>query len=414
MLNPRSAPMAKPLLYAATMTVLVASAAWLGSHYSTEPSDAPLVPSDGDEVLEQLRDKKQQPRADELESLRARVSQEPRNLPIALELAQLYIEESRATNDPRYKGYAAAVIEPWLDQEKPPPEALVLRATLRQSDHDFDGAIADLKRALTAAPRDPQAWVTLALILQVQGELESAKRACVPLFELSSELAAVTCHSGVEALGSEAQAARDRLRQTLASTPDAPVGERLWALTLLGEIHARLAADDDAEQAFKAALELAPRDAYLLGAYADLLLKQKRWGHVLTLLEEAADTDGLLLRLALAEQALGAPTFEEHRARLAASFEKSRARGDLMHSREEARYALAIEHDPSRALDLAVESFKTQREPPDVRLLLEAALATGRRDAASPALAFLDETGLRDTGLRDLAKRVRALPGEQQ
>lgn len=85
-----------------------------------------------------------------------------------------------------------------------------------------------------------------------------------------------------------------------------------------------------------------------------------------------------------------------------------------MHSREEARYALAIEHDPSRALDLAVESFKTQREPPDVRLLLEAALATGRRDAASPALAFLDETGLRDTGLRDLAKRVRALPGEQQ
>lgn len=395
---------------AGVMTALVVGVAWIGNRYAgTEPGN-PVVPSSAEEVLERVRDGSRTPRADKLESLRARLSREPHNVSVALEVAQLHIEESRASNDPRHKGYAAAVLEPWLEQENVPPEVLVLRATLRQSDHDFDGALRDLRRALSAAPRDAQAWVTLALILQVRGELEEAKQACMPLFELSSELAAVTCHSGVEGLGSNIEAARDRLRRTLAATPHAPPAERVWALTLLGELHARLGDDGEAESAFKDALRLAPKDAYLLGAYADLLLEQKRFAHVLALLENASDSDALLLRLALAEQALGASSFDEHRKTLAASFERSRARGDVVHSREEARYALEIEKDPSRALDVAVESFSTQREPADARLLLEAALATGRRAAAEPALAFLQQTGLKDAELQELARRVDALP----
>ena len=72
----------------------------------------------------------------------------------------------------------------------------------------------------------------------------------------------------------------------------------------------------------------------------------------------------------------------------------SRARGDTVHQREEARYALALNGDAAMALELARRNFAVQREPADVRVLVEAALAA--RDAAvvREVREWLAETGL--------------------
>jgi len=59
-----------------------------------------------------------------------------------------------------------------------------------------------------------------------------------------------------------------------------------------------------------------------------------------------------LLRLALAEQALGASTLEGHIADLRERFAANRQRGDTSHQREEARFALYLLKDPKEALRL--------------------------------------------------------------
>jgi hypothetical protein len=93
--------------------------------------------------------------------------------------------------------------------------------------------------------------------------------------------------------------------------------------------------------------------------------------------------DNLLLRLALAERQLPDATsaFAQHRRELADRFDAARRRGDSLHKREEARYLLTIEGDAAGSLRLARENWRVQREPADLRVLAEAAGATG--DAAA-------------------------------
>ena len=77
-----------------------------------------------------------------------------------------------------------------------------------------------------------------------------------------------------------------------------------------------------------------------------------------------------------------------------------------MHGREETRFALTIENEPQRALELALENWSMQHEPWDARLVMEAALAAGKSEAAGPALAWIKATGFEDARLRDLAQRL--------
>ena len=118
----------------------------------------------------------------------------------------------------------------------------------------------------------------------------------------------------------------------------------------------------------------------------------------------------LLLRLALAGKQTKDANLAAWSAALTARFDAARLRGDTVHQKEEARFALHVLGDAARALPLAVANFVSQREPADARLLLEAALATKRRSAAEPALVWLRSSRIESRLLRALAAQVEALP----
>ncbi|MCI0467710.1 MAG: hypothetical protein L0Y57_11995, partial [Beijerinckiaceae bacterium] len=89
-------------------------------------------------------------------------------------------------------------------------------------------------------------------------------------------------------------------------------------------------------------------------------------------------------------------------------FEASRLRGDRVHVREEARFTLHLLNDPKAALTLARENWQVQKEPADVRILLESALAARDGAAIEAARRWLRETGLEDVQLgRLLTKPVQ-------
>jgi len=93
---------------------------------------------------------------------------------------------------------------------------------------------------------------------------------------------------------------------------------------------------------------------------------------------------------------------------MAARFEALRLRGSEYFGREEARFALQLQHDPHTALDMALRNWQVQRAPWDARVVLEAALASKEPRAASPVLEFLKKTQLEDPILEPLERALRA------
>jgi tetratricopeptide (TPR) repeat protein len=335
-------------------------------------------------------------RAREVRGLERRLGEVPGDLEAAVHLARLQVEEARRRGDPRFLGYAEAALEQWWDETIPPPPVLLLRATIRQSRHEFEAALADLDALVARWPDEPQGWLTRAVVLTVRGRYAEARASCAALASLVPPLVRAACEAPLEGLTGRARPARRTMEAALAAarTP----GEQAWARSILGELCLWGGDAAAAERHLAEALRLDPGDRYTRGAYADLLLDAGRAAEARALVEGRESDDGLLLRLALAEAALGGPRAGELAGMLRARFRASRQRGEAVHQREEARFALGIERDPARALALAQEGWGAQREPWDARLLLEAAAAAGKPAAAAPVLAWLAETGFEGLG----------------
>jgi predicted Zn-dependent protease len=241
----------------------------------------------------------------------------------------------------------------------------------------------------------------------VRADLAQAQGACRRLAALAPPLIGSACQAQIDSLGGRSGAA-ERLKRALQQDTGADPAQRLWALTRLAEAELREGRPAAAEAAFREALALDAGDAYLLAAYADLLLDQGRPAEALALLQERRRADALLLRAAIAAQALGRPEAARWRDELAARFAAAAQRGDLLHRKEEARFVLQLQRDAARALPLAAANFEQQREPSDARLLFEAALAAGQPAAAAPALEWMRQTGHRDPALLRLADAAKA------
>jgi hypothetical protein len=368
---------------------------------------APYVPTDESQPLERLPTAGNQ-KIRELRKLHAELARSPADLALAVRVATQDIEAARAESDPRYSGYAEAALAPWLALPNPPNTVLLLRATLRQATHEFSGALDDLNRVISADPRSLQARLTRAIILQVRGEYADGLKACFSLALFNDNLVTTTCIASVNSLQGQAMASRAALQSVLADTPPESPQLRLWALTILAEIEARVGDAIAAEQHFRQAMSIGLRDGYLLGAYADFLLDAGRPQEVQALLQDEVRIDPLLLRLALAEQRLGTPSLSRHISDLRERFSMSSLRGDTSHQREEARFTLHLLNRVPDALRLAEANWTVQHEPWDARILLEAALAADAPVAARPVLDWLTSSRLEDEQIRKLASQLTA------
>ena len=284
---------------------------------------------------------------------------------------------------------------------------LFVRGLLRQYRHDFNGALADLAEAVKRDPDHVGARAWRAAIFMVRAEYAAAREECRALAPLASDLLAAGCPATVDGATGKAHAAYDQLKAELEARPDAAPEIRLWTLTRLAEFAERFGDPMRAERHFREAIALGLRDDFLLAAYADFLLERGRPQEVGALLKKWGQSDNLLLRVALAAKSQNLPEAPRHAQALGERFAAAGLRGERLHLAEEARYLLELKGDPKAALAAAAENWKSQREPRDARVLLEAALAAGERKAAAPALRWLDESGFEDARLRRLAAQLK-------
>ncbi len=381
---------------------------------------APFVPTSDAQVLERLPSRSTDLRARELQELRTVWRSKPQDVAASVNLARAYFNAVAAEGDPRYIGYAQAALAPWWTLPAPPNDVRVLRAILRQFDHRFDESLLDLDGALASDPRNAEAWSWRAAIHMVQANYLQARQSCEALAPLTSALIASACAAQVDATTGRTAEAAAALRKALqvatttsTSVPKAKAEQRLWVLTRLAETEERRGAYAEAEAAFREAVALNINDIYLQAAYADFLLDQGRAAEVPALLKDRGRADVLLLRQALAAQALGTPDAAALARELGARFDAARLRGDTTHRKEESRYvrSLAVPAGVANALKLAIENFAEQREPADARILLEAAIAAKQPAAAEPVLQWMAKSGIDSMALKKLATQLTATAG---
>jgi hypothetical protein len=369
---------------------------------------APHIPADGNQVVERLPSRFD-PVQRELRRLRGELGAKPDDLRTACALAQRYIEQARVEGDPRYLGYAQAALKPWWNLPAPPDPVLVLRATLRQSTHQFPAALQDLDLAVKRDSNNGQAWLTRATVLTVTGDYAAARASCMRLYSRAPALVVQTCLSNVGSISGAAAASYRQLTETQARhAPDSPdIG--IWVATLLGEMAERSGNDAMAEAQYRKAMTLGEPDSYLLGAYADFLLDHGRAPEVVKLLKDKTRVDALLLRYALALKAAGSPDAGAATAMLASRFDAAMLRGDTVHQREQARFELALRNHPAVAVKLAKANWAVQKEPADLRILADAALASGDADAARLVRDWLRSSRIEDARIAAIAARFKAV-----
>ena len=367
---------------------------------------APRTPSDAGEVLERLAVKAGDPDASRLKQYQQVVSRAPKDAQAVADLARLYFDLAMAHGNPRYVGYADALISGYPGQLS--AELLFIRGLLRQYRHAFEEAKVDLRAALAAQPDFAEAHGWLGAIALVQADYIGAGQACTALGAAGAPTLQAGCLGLTLAYTGQLAQGYEALEKGLARSDDP--GNRLWLLTRMAEVAAWQGRAALAERHYKSALRLGLTDGYLLAAWSDFLLDQQRPQEVMALLAGKEASDPLLLRLALAHQQTGslkAPTLVKM---LDERFAATRLRGDTTHRAEEARYALQLRRDIGAALALAQANYEVQREPRDARILLEAALAAGQRAPAQKVEAWLKSSGFQGVPLSQQLALLAALP----
>jgi Tfp pilus assembly protein PilF len=368
---------------------------------------APYLPSSDAETLQDVPSALD-PSVGEMRTLRALVDATPQNLPAVIRLAGAYIDYGRQVGDAHYAGYAEAVIAPWLAALHPPASALLTQATILQYRHQFSDSRDLLRRTLAVDPRNAQAWLTLATLDMVQGDYDTAAKDCVQVTGNAGLELGLACSANLRSYTGQARQSLALLAQVEGAGEKVPLSYQAWVQGLMAESAERLGDWSSAESHYRQALRLLPHDNFLLVAYADFLLDRARPAEVLPLLADHAQSDTAFLRLALAHDALHTDDTARYIWLMAARFEALTLRGTDFFGREQARFALQLQHDPQSALAMAQRNWQAQREPWDTRLLLEAALAAEKPEAAAEALRFLQKSRLQDPMIEPIARELHA------
>lgn len=374
----------------ATLFVLLGGLALTATFVFAPGADrsGPFVPTRDDEVLEEVPKSAPRPTV-------------PLTADEAATRARALIDEARrSAGDPRLLGRAQAMLSPWWNEASPPPQVRILRATLKQSFHDFEGALSDLEAQVAADPADAQAWLTRATVLSVLARYPEAQASCEQLG--ANPVVGTVCKAQVMGVTGRAKEAAAMLE---ALQPAAE--ERAWVLSVRGELERWVGDDTRAEVTLGQALAIDPTDTYSRLLLAQVLLDGGQPARAARLFEGRPVNDGELLMWVLALKAAKAPEYDARRAELDERVAANRQRGETLHQREESRYALALEGDVNKALELGTKNWAVQKEPADARVLLEAAVAAKDPKAAAPVLAWLAQTNFTEPRLLALAKELR-------
>jgi len=332
--------------------------------------------------------------------LREQLLIDKNNYQILNEAVALYLKMGREKSDPRYFGYAEALLLPYLNNKNLPEQVYIHWADVLQHRHEFSQALLVLNRLSNNNSDNPQVYLMRAISHISRAEYQLALDNCKSLFIRASHLISMACVSQVKSLSGELQKSFSLLEETLKINKHSDEEELGWVITLLADMAVRKGDDFVGEQYYRKALEINQYDYYALANYADLLLKQKKYKQAIFLLNEFTYVDALLLRLAIAGVKTKNDSAAKYIAELESSYRLMELRGEDVHLRDQARFYFEVKNENEKALMLAKKNWRIQKEPADIKLLLDIALKNNNKIELKRGIEWAASQSLEDVQLK--------------
>lgn len=314
------------------------------------------------------------------------------------------IAKSRRLGGEVHARKARTILEPWWNKSELPAPIRLQRATLLQRDHHFEEALADLNHLLREDPSSSEAWLMKTTILCVSGRYEEARKAAIPLFGLTSPLLAVTAGTAPTSCHGSLLSSYQVLRKALETHPEEAEAVQSWARTALAEMAVRLGRIDEAHAHFRAALLSDPTSPYLLKNYATFMLEAGDPGKAIALIREHREHFPVVWMRARKASGAGDNELEGLMREYESGLREKSAHHGHRHGRDEAVYFLEIRKDVREAIHHASANWESQREPADLLILLEAALAADDEVTLASARKWIEERNFEDVRVKALLK----------
>lgn len=289
-----------------------------------------------------------------------------------IERVREYLTRASEPGQSRFYDRAELMLEPLLNNPNSSSEVWYMWAKIQQHQHQFEVALSALDTLFALDPTHINGRLLAARIEVVRNQPEVARAHCMALLGVADLYTTSACALEVASVAGDLDDSYKQLSQ-LTERGGLPEDERgPWLAQMLADMAARQgdyqAADAWLMQKFTNA------DVSYLAQWADVQLNLDRPKRVIRKLEPIVKSsinvdESLLLRLAIAEKALGGNHWQEQ---LANRIEVRVRRQDVQHANEIARYFLEIDPQPEQALRWAEINWSKAREPSDRELLTKA------------------------------------------
>ncbi len=266
-------------------------------------------------------------------------------------------------------------------------------AWLAQAEHQFDTAREYVKQALRLEPQNAQAWLLEASIATVQGNADTAAKACQRVALTVSPIVTVACKARLAKTQGEKKIAYQKLTAlselTVSFKADMLKEKTLkgksskektlnkgdaeltaWVNSVTADLALSLNNITAAKKLYRESMDTFP-SVQVRASYVDALLSEKKYENVVAFVAADEETPALSVRRLLAEKKLHR-NIHRRVHKMDHLFSDWIAEKDFKHAREMAIFYLEIADNKPLAYELALENIKVQREEEDILLLKRA------------------------------------------
>ena len=330
----------------------------------------------------------------------------PQDISTATSAAKTAFLAALRHGDLRWLGTAKAMLDPWWVKPDLPSDTFFVRALVRQGMHDFGGALNDLNAAISADANQSQFWAWRFAVYMVRSEIAKASAECQAIGERFGAAEQESCGAVLLYRTGKPELAIEKFNE-LARHPDYQ-GENAQEWLAFHQGEARRVAGDvqAANKVWQSYLKQGRAAHGIQVALIDSLINVGDFASALRLNMGPQRSDALLVSAIQAAQALNNGQDAVLRADIEQRLMQRELRGESLNERPFVKYYLYVRQDPRKALEMAKESWKTEREPADALLFAQAALRSGEPLQATSLLQWQMETGYREPELDRLLGQI--------
>ncbi len=340
----------------------------------------------------------------------AAVREHPEMIPPYTELARHFMRRARETSDASYRLYAEDALRAARARDPRDPQAMVLSAMILQDQHRFRGAASLAREFIALAPDDSTGHLVLGDALLELGEYDAAIDSYQQAMNLRPDLRSYNRAAHMKWLLGDVDGAREVMTLAIDSGSARDPESRAWCYVDLGEIDLRRGETTLAMQAADAALLLVPDYVPAQSLRARVLHREGKVGEAIAELGRVVETKASaddLLRLAEWQREAGDIAGAELRLEQADELADAEPRPLAHHL---ARHGL----EPARALRLAKAELDARANLAAQDTMALAQLRAGDVDAARASIEAALRLGTPDAELHLHAGLIAAAGGRHE